>query len=1015
MKFRPALLIGLGRHGSEIARRMTARIRERDALTAPLVGLLELDDTGVLRYGDVQRATISLAGAETYSARFSAVAAAEGEIEKAITDALSRLRRRDVLVPLREAGYDITDQSSIYFVAPLGDRLGSPALIDFLAIVKHLASNQLAGQKMHRTVLGFFPDLFPDQRDDEECYARTYVCLQELEFIGTPQSSLEPLAYDFISLFTARNEANEDLGSYEDVADVLGEAFSLALRQHIAVDESFAVALVAKTPEGMVTRYSSLGMARLVFPREEICRALHARFAADVLRDYGVLVEETYDRHVVSRDVRTFIFRDGLDRIEPQLGMDASGKPIWNEFSTKASFSEDAYVEETLATLREDADAYERRQLTAMTAETRETRSRLAAEHANNLATTLRELLDQKGPRYAHAFLDVFLNESSEYTTGDTIDDAVSADDIDRGARHFFDALFEIRRGDLSKLQQEINSKEAVLVQHETTRSAPGGEENAELLTTIETTQDELRTIQKKHGELDHKIKLHDLRLQDGAQRRQLLMQQRADMERKAREQAATIDPLDDDYRRKRRSFVHEEESYKERTRQLLTWAALLFVGIIVGAAIVRWLTGPVENFTTNATKVGVVLMVIYGVWAAIQWSQAKARVVQAHLAMTRAAHGKREALGVLRQLYDKTFRVTYDFARHGAAVDWATEFKESVKRLRESVQAFQTTLRDLFDRESAAVALPPPPSGLFTRSVAVKEDVDRLLSLSERYPHERARVRTVNDLSKVFTEFSGAGNLDVLAGEVDSAAAEVFAAVHTMTIEQFLLAADTPKRAKSTERVAQLFHFGEPLIQLRIEGSDDHLRNVTYFGSSAGEASSLVEIARKLGREPQVFRSDTEIEIVLVTTKVGFPAFHIALMAHCDHSLQGFPDPSNLKAVPEWPLPPLVPSVVELGTEDDPARQLACQSLALGIVVQGPEGMVFEEQVVGKNYRSLIESLRSTRGTGLTAKLQVRAKEAMAREDAADTLSGFLHHAQFDEIDQRIIQRILDRLEDGV
>ncbi len=594
MKFRPALLIGLGGYGSDIARRMSAKIRRADAPTSPLVGLLELHDDGKLidGIGGSEYGEIVLADAATYTARFSAIAAGEDAIEKAIVESLGQLRRREILLPLREQRVDVAGETALYFIAPLGDDVGSPALIAFLEIVRRLTESRLVGEKLHKTVLCFFPDLFTEHRDAEEPYARSFVCLQELEHIASPQSFRGVHPFDYIALFTARNEANEDLGSYENVADVLGDIFDLALRREIEVDESYSVVLANKK-----LGYSSMGMAKLVFPREAICRALDARFAADVLEDYGVLHENMLDRHVVSSDVRKFVFADGgLDRIETRMALDAAGQPIWRAFTTRASFSEDAYVDETLATLREDADQYERTEVSSMIATIRQTRARLAQESIQNLVTAVDGRIEHEGTRSAHAFLDVLLNEVSDYTTGDIVDNAVSADDIDLGARRFFDEVFGIPREELSKLQQEVNSKEAVLDQHVASRTAAGAEDDPELSATIDKRQSELEKLQKRRGDLHHKVRMHDLQLQDGAQRRLLLMRHRSEVDAQVREQAAAVEPLDSDYRTKGRLLANERLLFAERKQALARYAAYATVGLVVLAFLVRWLSGPIQD-----------------------------------------------------------------------------------------------------------------------------------------------------------------------------------------------------------------------------------------------------------------------------------------------------------------------------------------------------------------------------------------------------------------------------------
>jgi hypothetical protein len=1010
MRFRPVLLLGLGSYGSDIASRIAERIRAADPATAPLVGLLKLHDDGTLVTDlAAEPAQIAFDAASTYAGRFSAIAAAEEAISHWIVNSLDGLRRRNVLVPLREMGYDIDAETSIYFVAPLCDDVGSVALIGFLEIVRGLSESRLKGQQLHRTVLCFFPDLFPDYREDDARYARSYVCLQELEYSATARQLQETLPYDYVSLFTARNEDNEDLGSYTELADALGEIYGLALRREITVDESFASALINRV-EGKVTRFSSVGMSKLIFSREAISRALDGHFASDVLHDIGYPEQARLDRQIVSSDVRAFIFGGGLQQIAASLANDRTGKPTWRPFTTRAKLSDDAVrVEDFLKTLGEDVESFERKDLSAMMVEVREVRARLTETHAARLMDQVGQRIDQKGgPGSAHAFLDVLLNKPSEYTAGDTVDDAVSADDIDRSASSYFDNMFGIRRGDLSRLQQEINSKAAVLRQYEADL-ASGGEVPKELEETIAATTKQLETLRKTHAELDHQTRMHDLQMQDGAQRRLLLGRRRDDLDAKIGTQTAELEPLDRDYRDKRRALEAERQRRDERRNQLVLYLVLVVIALALLDYLVRRYVGPVS---WSGKLFGAALLG-YLIWAAVEYWKARAHVVVAFHATETAAARKRGAFLALVTLHQELFKAVYEFALHGAAVDWATDFKREMTKLRSSVGEFNDGLRQLYEEERAAFTGLHLPQSILSRNVAGTTDVERFREGADRYGPERARFAAANPLSKTFTTFRESGSLANLVDALRGASTEVFAAVRGMSIERFLSEGESGRRLKISDKTDQLFQFGAPLVQLAVEGRDDHLRNVAYLGTVSGESSPLAEAARKRGFEPMLFRTRDDTEVVLVTVKVGFPAYHVALVTYCDHKLQASGNVAALQCVPEWTLESLIPSSLELGTEGDPSRQLACQSLALGIVKETERGFMLDEEVLGPNYRALIDSIRSLRGSGLKARLQVRIAEALKAPNVSDTIGAYLNQSKRDEIDQQIIQRMLDETDD--
>ncbi|HXH93981.1 MAG TPA: hypothetical protein VNN25_20545 [Thermoanaerobaculia bacterium] len=232
------------------------------------------------------------------------------------------------------------------------------------------------------------------------------------------------------------------------------------------------------------------------------------------------------------------------------------------------------------------------------------------------------------------------------------------------------------------------------------------------------------------------------------------------------------------------------------------------------------------------------------------------------------------------------------------------------------------------------------------------------------------------------------------------------------MTIEK-LLADREASGLNIADKLQQLFRYGAPLVQLHVEAGEDKAPSIRYFGTANGD-SPLGDIVKRIGQEARQYRSGVETEITVVTIKAGFPAHHVALLVHCDFVIEQQKDRARFQVVADWKLEPLIPSVLMLGNAEDTARQLACESLALRVVTEEPEGLVMDGAVIGPSYRAVIELLRSLRGSGLKAKLRLKTTERLAAKGAAEMLSSFLTKGAGDAIDQSIIQSALDRLDES-
>jgi hypothetical protein len=1020
MRFRPALFVGLGHYGCEIARHICTTIRAANDETASLVALLEIRDDGTVVHdhedsSEENKLRLQLGQADSYAGRFELIADAEPALSRVFVRVLGSLRRRNIHIRLEETGTRVDSRTAVYFVAPLCDDVGSVALIGCIELFKNLVSTRLAGQDLRRAVLAFFPDLFPDFRDNDERYARTYVCLQELEFVASTTEQSAP--FEFVHLFTAKNEENENISSHEDLALALGEALNLMLRREI--DDSFAGVLVNPDEYGAVRRYSSLGTSKLVLPREEICRALDGHFAARVMEDFGIGRSSSIDRHVASADVRKFIYDTHLLDVEKQLENNASGRPIWSRPArTLGKSAIGMNPVDILAQVAGDNDRFEQQEVTRMTREIRERHAQLAQTHHANLRKAVSMEIDRGGLLGVEALLDVFLNVQSEVTTGDVIDVAVTIDDVDRHARKFFDDLLGIDRKQLSKLQEAIISKEIALGQHdaEAATLGPSPERPADaaapdakaLETVIASTTTELKEKRQQYAQLRQTVATHDRQLKDGAYRRSLLQGQRNEAEEEASGLSGSLENAHQDWRAKRALEAEE----KRRGRSVLKKVALYSLGGLVLYALVAVVMQ--ERFDrAMAWKIGWYLLAAAILWNIGGGVRIWQRLQNAKAARLKAASRKDFVIKEIEGHHDDAFRTVYLFGVHGASLGWVTEFRSVGEHIRRDLRDFRRALQLLHDEEQKAYDGVQFALTLFRRSVVVPSEVKEFLNAADRYDLERNRFHVDHPLSAEFQSFVDTRGLNGLLQALRTTSAEVFDRVRHLSIEQLLREREAAARLKLPEKLLQLFRFGTPLIQLHVERGKDQAQSMRYLGAAFGSESPLYDLAQKYGQQPHIYRTTADTEITVVTIKAGFPAHHVALVINCDHVMEQRRGAPSLQVLPDWPLQPLIPSALMLGTEDDPERQLVCESLALGVLTKTPQGLVMDGTVVGPSYRTVIEILRSLRGTGLKGKLQVKRASRLRDPDAAEKLSAFLTHGAGDAIDQRIIQTALDRLDD--
>lgn len=1026
MKFKPVLFVGLGAEGISLASVAMKEVWRRNAGRERLVrGLGISDDLAVQNLENGQNVVAAAPAVDkSYSALYNAALAQEEALDRAIVDAIGELRDHDVWIDLVEKGTDIDEVVRVAIFTPLFGS-GSALLIPTVyCIDTMLQRRQLA--RLEIELYGFCPDLFENVRRDQEAYARAYACLQELYWVAD-EGPLPILASSMTYLFTLRNESRIEMSSPEVLGKTIGAVLDLLVKGDVAGDRSFDHVLLRKV-DGRKARYTSFGLSTLVLPIDEMMTALHGAFASEVLTAGGFLSTEVYERQRVGLDVTKFIYDQKYDDPESQLRMGPDGRPIWVEFTSKGG-TERELAEHCIARLAQEAMDFERGPLSAMLRKLHDRASGAIDLQRQQIEGAAAERIDSSGTRYAQAFLAAFQNQNVDVLRGEFIGDILTIDDLDSRARKFFDKELGIDRKRFARLRSDYELKQTALkemtAELEQLEAQPEAEDpeaagtaevdrdaavNA-LQTRISAIKKEEQKLLEEYAPLAEKVKNHDLALNDGTRRRQLLEKLRAGED----EQRAAAEKLLRDCDVTLRQAKAHFDAVRARGRAWLVRRFVILMAGAVGAFLLAWfIHGYVPPEATNywpiarkAIGIGGATYILWSIY--VFFTVIKPDYDEAARRVENAIGDKKNAQHALELFYKDSLRKTFDYTVHSLLIDWAIVLRKTLDAVAQQVDAFVgETVK--FCREGAdRFAQVTFTSSNVVRYIVTGEYVRKIPAATPRFAEESRMFFSRTARSSFLRDFLAAGKVDSLEQALVTKAEEVFRDVRHGSVESVLAKTENVKLLR--ERGKNLVSFASPFVELDVEPGADGSQVIRYVGTTEPESSVVLAELGKEAIDCSAYQSDDPTTVALTTLKVGFPDFQVAPIHQAEHLALGH-DAWRYRVTTDWPLKPLFPTVYTVGSEDDEARKIACQAIALGLVQQANgRDFVLEGSSLGDSFWAFVQNLRGLRGAGAKVRLEIKIQEARKLPDASEKIMQKLADPDLDEIDRRILESVLEEL----
>jgi len=1051
-KVKPVIFLGLGKYGSEIAKGVyTTILAETQKDLAKVISCITLEENG--EYRDIKEdeimfkyeglnPTLSLGN---FHHNFKIIQDHEKQIEDGLADKIENLRRREFIFELQDKGYEIEEKIELFLISTLFDTIGSSAIIPFLGFIQCLLAGRLRGMLIEINILGFFPDLFDEYKKEELSYCRSYTCLQELDFIAdNPKliSSKELIPFSFAYLFTGKNEEAIEIGSYKELTPMITKVLFSLLTGEIASDVSFSTVFLNRV-DGKATRYNSFGLNKLVFPIDRIMRGLSDYLGFAILNLTGATTPKIFDIELINVDVKEFLLQnkfDGNYKLSKELYLDAEGRTIWVDFKYKGNINENTVVENFINEMEDQVRDFDKDDVTGMNRKLSLRRDEFFKEKQERLLSIINSGIDtkDKGLYYSKAFLDVFLNQSSPYTTGNIVGKAFNFDQIERVIKNFFDKNIESKREILAELKQDIKGKSSFLKKlkrelkekNMADRSSKQERKDSQIKTDLEDKKElpasteniggksledrikeieiEIKPLEKKYSELKKEIENFDFKIADPSKRRKLLKNVMGKLEEEIEKTKTNLAKTDEEYWGKKQKL---DELYDKQKRTITMLLIILFGGSVAFLFILYTVFNVSFLLGSGLYFLGAIG---YGTWGFLKFL----KDIRTDISTTfsRVNSLKTEKVNLLlnyQGFYNQIFRARFEHFLHGGLFEKVIEYKKFVRKKGDNLQSFIDNIVQSLKEKKEVWENITFSNSLFVRSVGIKDDLDRFIKENIRLPLETERFFKEKPLSKCFGEFREKGNLSSFFSELDIFSEEVFKPLREKSIDEFLKEGEEGGRINLEKKMVDFVNAGKTHIFLEVEKGMDCSLPLTYIGVENTETSYVKEILRKEGHKNiQLYSTRNKYEISVYRFKIGFPAFNIALIKYGKRLISKVTDINGLYINPEWEPEDLLPSVYfRLSNEVDEEMQIISLANAFGLIEEKEKEFYFKDTNIGKSYQATVDFIKSFKGSSIRNQLSNQIEKEKQKENARDRLFTYINSKDMDKDDKLIVERTLKKL----
>ena len=1014
------IILGLGKYGNEIVQNISKLMEEQDNIIFKIVSCLALKDNG--EFWDIKEDKLlfqcenlkSEFHLYNYSSNFQSLQCHEKSFEDHLVDKISHLKRKELLVKFQDQGLSIDNNIEIFIISPLFDSVGSAAIIPFLGFIQTLLAGRLRGSIIKSNLFLLFPDLFPDYRNKELAFARSYVSMEELDFIADhpeliSSEGLPP--FDFAWIMTGKNEEDIELGSYQSLIPMIKKFFMLIFKGDILNDVSFTNMLINKV-EGKTTRYSSVGLSQLIFPVDEVIKGLSKYVGFLIFQSKGLTEEKIFDRELINTNIKKFVIENRFDELSEEMKTDPDGHNILMDFSYEGDMYVETNPEVFFQSVEEAFEEFSKTQFIEMQNKLLQKKSTLYEEKKEKLGIYIKNCIEskEKGIYYTKSFLDQLLNLNSPYVKGKILTEEYNLKFLKNKIRSYFDKEFEELHNYSIQLQKEIKEKQILL---DNLKEQKPEEEGKEILfEQINSLEIELKELDDKSNKVNKETKNCKIAKDENNLGSMVLKNKINEIKETIEDLKGKIRDIEDKYIDiKRRLADLNFKKKKTILKNLFILPALGTLGFIVLFYLVTLLPyltsfGNFKNFFNFSV---IAFLAYFSIGFLHYWRGLRLEIKEIKSELISYKRQKQSLFFQYLDPYDQICKIKYQGFLHEVLLQLLDEYEENVSSLNSKIGDFINSILKEKEEKFSQVML---PNNLFIRSVVTKNDLNKFVEKNINLQVGVERFFKNKPLSEYFDDFIDKGNIEALYQAIDDFTEEIFQFLREKSIEDIIKEGEKEYNISILEKMYNFYRSAKTYVLLDVEKGMDSSVSLSYLGVENTDNSYVKNNFDTLGyKDIQVYSLGNKHQITLTKLKIGIPAFHIALIKYGNALVSEINEREKLYVNPQWEIGNILPEKYMFSNEEDEARRITCLGYALGIISKKNEKYYLQDRELGKDYHEVINLFRSFFGSQIRVKVAELIKTEKEKEGALDKFSKFIENNKLDNVDRKIIEEIINEL----
>jgi len=1016
------IILGLGKYGNEIVQNISKLMEEQDNIIFKIVSCLALKDNG--EFWDIKEDKLlfqcenlkSEFHLDNYSSNFQSLQCHEKSFEDHLVDKISHLKRKELLVKFQDQGLSIDNNIEIFIISPLFDSVGSAAIIPFLGFIQTLLAGRLRGSVIKSNLFLLFPDLFPDYRNKELAFARSYVSMEELDFIADhpeliSSEGLHP--FDFAWIMTGKNEEDIELGSYQSLIPMIKNFFKLIFKGDILNDVSFTNVLINKV-EGKTTRYSSVGLSQLIFPVDEVIKGLSKYVGFLIFQSKGLTEEKIFDRELINTNVKKFIIENRFDELSEEMKTDPDGHNILMDFSYEGDMNIEIDPDVFFQSVEEAFEGFSKTQFIEMQNKLLQKKSTLHEEKKEKLGIYVKDCIEseEKGIYYTKSFLDQLLNHNSNYVKGKILTEKYNLKFLRNKVRSYFDREFKELQDYYIQLQNEIEEKRILLenLKEQKPEEDEGEAEEKEVLSEqINSLEIELKELDDKSIKIKKEIKDCKIAKDENNLGSKVLKNKITEIKETIEDLKGKIKDINDKYVDIKRRLA--DLSFKKKKTLLINLLILPSVGTL-GSIILLYLGSRFfegMDFIDFLIYTPLAFLAYFSIGFLSYWRGLGLEIKETKDELNSYKRQKQSLFFQFLDPYDEICKIKYQGFLHEVLLQFLDEYEEDISSLNSKIGDFINSILTEKEEKFSQVML---PNNLFIRSVVTKNDLNKFVEKNISLQVGVERFFKNKPLSEYFDDFIDKGNIEALYQAIDDFTEEIFQFLREKSIEDIIKEGEKEYKISILEKMDNFYHSAKTYVLLDVEKGMDSSVSLSYLGVENTDNSYIKNNFDTLGyKDIQVYSLGNKHQITLTKLKIGIPAFHIALIRYGDALVSEINEKEKLYVNPQWEIGNILPEKYMFSNEEDEARRIACLGYALGIISKKKEKYYLQNRELGKDYHEVINLFRSFFGSQIRVKVAELIRTEKGKEGALDKLSKFIENNKLDNIDKRIIKEVINEI----